>query len=316
MTRDVSRRTTGGTSRETKGPRAALLAGLPVTERTLELAGLSTPVLEGGEGPPIVVLHGPGEFAPRWKRVIPGLVESHRLVIPDLPGHGESRIPDGHLDEARAMRWLGELIESTCSERPTLVGHILGGAMAARFAAKHGDRLAGLVLVDSLGLAPFRPSLRFALGLLGFLARPTEGSYHRFMAQCEYDRDAVAEEMGADWNAVRDYALERARDSRVKWAMKALMSKVGVPPIPDEDLAGIGVPTTLIWGRHDKALRLSIAEAASERYGWPLQVIEDVADDAPMERPEAFLRALRAALPSSDTADEVESCATPADGGV
>ncbi|MGH7527453.1 MAG: alpha/beta fold hydrolase, partial [Gemmatimonadales bacterium] len=58
----------------------------------------------------------------------------------------------------------------------------------------------------------------------------------------------------------------------------------------------IRVPTTLIWGRHDRATPLRTAEAASERYGWPLHVIEDSADDPPIEQPEAFLAALRTAL--------------------
>jgi pimeloyl-ACP methyl ester carboxylesterase len=66
-----------------------------------------------------------------------------------------------------------------------------------------------------------------------------------------------------------------------------------VPRIPPEDLAQIAVPTTLIWGRHDRANRPRIAEAASARYGWPLRVIEDCADDPPRDQPEAFLEALR-----------------------
>ena len=55
--------------------RERLLAGIPVTERRLQLAGVSTAVLEGGDGPPIVLLHGPGEFAAKWMRVIPDLVD-------------------------------------------------------------------------------------------------------------------------------------------------------------------------------------------------------------------------------------------------
>ena len=54
----------------TDGLREQLLAGLPVAERRLELAGISTAVLAGGDGPPIVLLHGPGEFAAKWLRVI------------------------------------------------------------------------------------------------------------------------------------------------------------------------------------------------------------------------------------------------------
>jgi pimeloyl-ACP methyl ester carboxylesterase len=62
------------------------------------------------------------------------------------------------------------------------------------------------------------------------------------------------------------------------------------------DLERIAIPTTLIWGRHDLGVRLSVAEAASARYGWPLHVIENARDDPAIEQPEAFLEALRAAL--------------------
>jgi len=76
------------------------------------------------------------------------------------------------------------------------------------------------------------------------------------------------------------------------------MEAFGMPEIAPAELARITVPTTLIWGRHDLATPLPIAEAASARYGWPLQVIENAADDPPLERPEAFLNALRVALGS------------------
>ena len=66
--------------------------------------------------------------------------------------------------------------------------------------------------------------------------------------------------------------------------------------IPEEDLGRIGVPTTLIWGRQDPVMRLKVAEAASARFHWPLHVIDDAGDDPPIERPEAFLRALQSAL--------------------
>jgi pimeloyl-ACP methyl ester carboxylesterase len=56
------------------------------------------------------------------------------------------------------------------------------------------------------------------------------------------------------------------------------------------------VPTSLIWGRQDLQVRLAVAEAASARHGWPLQVIDRAGDDPPMEQPAAFPTALRAAL--------------------
>jgi pimeloyl-ACP methyl ester carboxylesterase len=74
------------------------------------------------------------------------------------------------------------------------------------------------------------------------------------------------------------------------------MREVAVPTIPPADLERIAVPTTLIWGRHDPVMRLRVAEAASERYSWPLYVIEHAGDDPSIEQPEAFLRALHATL--------------------
>jgi pimeloyl-ACP methyl ester carboxylesterase len=275
--------------------REQLVAGIPVTERRLTLAGVSTAVLEGGDGPPVVLLHGPGEFAGKWLRVIPDLVTSHRVVAPDLPGHGTSKVIDGQLDADRAAAWLGELIERTCPSPPTLVGHVLGGAIAARFALDRGDRLSRLVLVDTLGLRRFRPAPRFALTMLAFQARPSERTYERFMRQCSFDLDGLREQMGDRWEPFAAYNLELSRGPGAKAAGR-LLRTVGLPPIAPEDLARIAVPTTLIWGRHDRANRLRIAEAASARYGWPLHVIEDCADDPPRDQPEAFLRALRIAI--------------------
>jgi pimeloyl-ACP methyl ester carboxylesterase len=118
--------------------RERLLDGIPAAERRLEIAGVSTALLEGGSGPPVVLLHGPGEFAAKWRGILPGLVTTHRVVAPDLPGHGTSLVRRGRLDVARVLAWLGELIEQTCPVPPTLVGHVLGGAIAARFAIQSG----------------------------------------------------------------------------------------------------------------------------------------------------------------------------------
>jgi pimeloyl-ACP methyl ester carboxylesterase len=102
--------------------------------------------LEGGDGPPVVLLHGPGEYGAKWLRVIPGLVTTHRVIVPDLPGHGTSKVIEGALDADRVLAWLDDLIECTCPTPPVLVGHTLGGAIAARFATRRGERLERLVL--------------------------------------------------------------------------------------------------------------------------------------------------------------------------
>ncbi|MGH6943370.1 MAG: alpha/beta fold hydrolase [Geminicoccaceae bacterium] len=279
--------------------RERLLAGLPVTERRLELAGVSTAALEGGEGPPVVLLHGPSGYAAHWMGVIPGLVATHRVVAPDLPGHGASEVTDGPLDAERVVAWLGELIGRTCMSPPALVGQTLGGAIAARFAIEEGDRLRRLVLVDAFGLSQFQPAPEFGRALGQFLAEPTERTHRDLWRYCAFDLDGLRQRMGERWEPFETYNLERARAPSVQAALAALMEQFGGPAIPSPDLAQIAVPTSLIWGRHDLATPLSVAEVASARYGWPLQVIENANDDPPVEQPEALLRALHAALVSA-----------------
>lgn len=284
-----------------EGPRERLLADVAVGERRLHAAGLSTAVLEGGEGAPVVLLHGPGESAVKWASVLPALLAERRTIAPDLPAHGGTEAPSGAPDAALTTAWLAELIAATCERPPLLVGHVLGGAIAARFTIEHGDRLAGLVLVDSLGLGRFRPAPRFALDLVRFVRKPSERSYDRFMRQCSYDLDGLRRDMGERWEPFVAHNLDLARTPAAKQAGK-LMKRVGVPRIPAGDLARIEVPTRLIWGRQDRANRLAIAERASARYGWPLAVIEECADDPPRDRPAEFLAALRPALEAAAAA--------------
>ena len=276
--------------------RERLLAGLPVAERCLQIRGISTPVLEGGDGPPVVLLHGPMGYAAHWLRVIPGLARTHRVIAPDLPGHGGAQLGDAPLDADCVLAWLGELLERTCASPPTLVGQLLGGAIAARFAADHSGRLKRLVLIDTFGLQPFEPAPEFASALTAFMTQPTELSHEHLWRHCAFDLDALRRRMAAQWEPFAAYNLDRARTPSVQAAVHALMQQFGLPAIAPAELERIDVPTTLIWGRHDRATPLAVAEAASARYRWPLQVIENANDDPPIEQADALLRALRIVL--------------------
>lgn len=277
-------------------PRERLLARLPVTERTLTLVQIFTTLLEGGGGPPIILLHGPGEHAVKWVRVIPALSRRYRVIAPDLPGHGDSGPVTGDFSVDRAVDWLGALIDQTCPTPPVLVGQIVGGALAAAFAARHGDRLRGLVLVDSLGLAPFQPAPAFGQALGHFLQHPTGATHDQLWRQCAFDLDTLRRGMGDVWTDIAAYNLDRAQSPDTNGTRQGLMESLGLPALPRTDLERIAVPTTLVWGRHDLATPLAVAQETAARLDWPLQVIEDAADDPPIEQPEAFLDALNAFL--------------------
>lgn len=276
--------------------RARLIAAAPLTERREVLAGISTNIMEGGEGPPMILLHGAGEHWAVWLAVLDDLVRTNRVVVADLPGHGGSLDIDGKLDADTVLWWVDRLIDATCDAAPVLVGHLLGGGIAARYAVQYPDRLAQLVLVDTLGLTWFRPKRQFAVPMVRYMAKPTAKSRDRLFSECFVDFDQAGERFGDVWDDLLDYALDRAQRPENQSALRSLMPRFGAPPIPSDDLAAIAVPTTLIHGRAGLQVPLRAAERASERYGWPLHVIEGARDDPAAEQPDAFIRALRSAL--------------------
>jgi pimeloyl-ACP methyl ester carboxylesterase len=277
--------------------RRRLLAGAPVTERRLGLAGVATAVLEAGNGPPVVLLHGQGGWAGMWLPVMAGLAGAHHVVAPDLPGLGASRADEGPPGAETALAWLGELIERTCAAPPVLVGASLGGSIAVRFAAGHTDRLAGLVLIGMGGLVgKVRLPPATLLALVGHSVRPSERTAMAMLRQVSVDPERARRRMGERWAPFRAYSLELARMPSVRQANRRLLRELGLRQIPPEELARIDVPTTLIWGRRDRVMALATAEEASARHGWPLDVIDDAGHFVAVDQPEAFLRALDEAL--------------------
>ena len=248
----------------------------------------------------MVLLHGPAANGTHWGSVISELIETHRILAPDLPGQGASSAPDGELDSDLVFDWLGELIETTCASAPVLVGYALGGAIAARFAAERPREVASVVLVDALGLAEFEPLPEFGAALNAFLGEPSPATHEGLWRHCALDLDSLRGRMGDRWKPFEAYNLDRITTPGVQAALGALMQEFGFPAIEAAELERIAVRTGLIWGRHDAATPLAVAEGASARYGWPLRVIDDCADDPPIERPEAFLDALYATLEAGE----------------
>jgi pimeloyl-ACP methyl ester carboxylesterase len=287
--------------------RRRLLDGLPVTERRLALAGVSTSVLEGGDGPPVVLLHGPGGWAGHWMQVLPELVTTHRVVAPDLPDQGASYVENGTVDAERVGSWLGALIDATCATPPVLVGQTLGGAIAATFASANPTRLSALVLVDTLGLRPFEPVPDFGAAIEAFFAEPDAESHDQLWKYCAFDVEGLRRRMGEMWSTFAGYNVDLARTPAVQSTLFAMLGIFGFPAIDADVLERIAVPTSLVWGRHDLATPLSVAEEASARFGWPLYVVDGSADDPAIEQPEAFMRVLREVLATNSELDKEAS---------
>lgn len=274
--------------------RERMLAGLPVTERRIQLAGADTSVLEAGEGPPLVLLHGGIECGGAyWAPVIGRLADGHRVVVPDLPGLGESE-PVADLTKELFSDWFRALLQATCDGPPQLVAHSLLGTLAAAHAARDGGALRDLVIYAAPGIGPYRVPVRLMMLAISFDLRPSEKNAERFDRFAFFDYDGAKRRDDGWLEAWSTYSRARAREPHVKRTMRRLI-KTCTKQIPDPELRRIQVPTALIWGSHDRFVPLGVAEEAGPRLDWPLRVIGDCGHVPHIERTQAFLDALPAA---------------------
>jgi (E)-2-((N-methylformamido)methylene)succinate hydrolase len=132
------------------GTRLVVLAAIAVI--LLAVRGLTPPRPSAtgafGHGPTIVLVHGLGSRAEHWLPVARTLARHHRVVLVDLPGHGASELP-APLTLERAREALDLALAHAAPGPCVLVGHSLGGLVAAAEALEHPERLRGLVLVET-----------------------------------------------------------------------------------------------------------------------------------------------------------------------
>ena len=290
------RRTTEGfiiATMEPTNARERMLAGLTATTRMLDIEGIDTALLEIGDGPPLLLLHGGIECGgAMWAPVLAQLSQRNRVVAPDVPGLGESA-PMARLDVDAFARWLDGLIARTGLERPTLVAHSLIGSLATRLAARRTDLIGRLIVYGAPAVGPYRMPLRLRYVAIRFAIRPTPRNAERFDRYALLDLDATRHR-DPDWfEAFDSYTRARATVPHVKKTMRHLVASQ-TKPMSDAELDRIDIPTMLLWGRHDRMVPLSVAEVAAAHHGWPLHIIDQAAHAPHVERPEAFVETLTA----------------------
>jgi haloacetate dehalogenase len=107
----------------------------------------------GGTGSPVLLLHGYPESNVMWHRLAPLLADQYQLIIPDLPGYGQSDAPEGGPKHApydkRSMAWaMIELMEQLGHKQFAIVGHDRGGRVAYRLALDHPERVTKISTLD------------------------------------------------------------------------------------------------------------------------------------------------------------------------
>src|SRR5271154_2289989 len=116
-------------------------------------AAAALPTTLPASTPAVVLVHGLGGTIENWRGLAPALARSHRVLVPDLPGHGHSAaLPEAaHLDDvARAVLAMADVEEI---DSAVWVGHSLGGTVALRAAAQRPEAVRGVVLAAAAGIS-------------------------------------------------------------------------------------------------------------------------------------------------------------------
>lgn len=112
--------------------------------------GIETYVERAGAGDPtLVFLHGGGGWAEHWRLQFDHFAEETTVAMHDLRGHGRSEAPSGRYSLETFADDVAVLLEVQRCDRPVLVGHSLGGAIALRYAFDYPDQVSGVVIIDS-----------------------------------------------------------------------------------------------------------------------------------------------------------------------
>src|SRR5271167_3490499 len=121
----------------------------PVASRTSQVDGLKLHYLTAGHGPAVILLHGYTQTSRMWRPIIPLLAAKFTVIAPDLPGIGDSAIPESGLDMKNAAIRIHTLVKSLGFEKARVVGHDIGLMVAYAYAAQFPAETEKLALVDA-----------------------------------------------------------------------------------------------------------------------------------------------------------------------
>jgi pimeloyl-ACP methyl ester carboxylesterase len=261
--------------------------------RFLTLHGQRLAYLEAGAGPPLLLIHGIAEAAWAWEVIIPDLARAHRVIAPDLLGHGRSAKPRGDYSLGNQATLMRDLMISLDIERATLVGHSLGGGITMQFAYQYPERCERMVLVSSGGLGQDVTFVLRSLGLPGadlvaplVLSNTTRDlmlSIARWLG-----RRGVKASPGqkALW---RSYAglTEPATRAAFIATVRAVIDQRGQRVSALERLyLARSLPTMLLWGENDRIIPVSHAITAHEEMpSSRLEVIPGAGHFVVLEKP-------------------------------
>jgi pimeloyl-ACP methyl ester carboxylesterase len=260
--------------------------------RPVKVDGRRVNVIDsGGDGPPLLWLHGLGGVWQNWLLNIPAFMGSHRCVAIDLPGFGQSEVPAGEI----AIPGLAATVETVCDrlelESPVVVGNSMGGFVGAELAVSFATRVSKLVLVAAAGLSTeylAREPLLAAARAFAVLTARTGLRGSPVVKRARLRRFALQPIVRYPEQLSVPLATELVRGANAEGflpAFEALMSYSF-----RDRLERIEVPTLIVWGRNDILVPVEDAEMFEHLIGENAHsvIFEDTGHLPMLERPSRF----------------------------
>ncbi len=283
----------------------------------------------GGEGQPLVLVHGLGGHHLNWLGVAPRLAERARVVAPDLAGFGRTP-PSGRSSSIRANRvLLDRFIDELFDEPVILVGNSMGGLISLMQTALRPDKVAGLVLVDP-ALPRTKGARPDALVIAAFASYGVPGIGERFVRErarrlgpeglvretlriCTVDPSRVPQhvyeahvELSRERLTTMDWAHERYLE-----AARSLLGVLARKSTYHAMVRQVRAPTLMIHGARDRLVPLAAAyETHAVRPDWVLEVFDDIGHTPQLEAPERFVETVSRWLDDMDLLTETSTAQT------
>jgi pimeloyl-ACP methyl ester carboxylesterase len=271
-------------------------------ERELEWRGSRLHYAVGGAGSPLVLVHGLGGIIENWCALAPALAERHRVLVPDLPGHGRSAL----LAEARNLDPLADaalgLAEAEDVRGAVWIGHSLGGVVALRAAVLRPDAVRGVVLAAAAGIGSASRAAQVTLAVLG-ATRPGRliAPFRQAWAHSRIGRRIAFGWWGAaDSGALEPHISEGFLLGPTLHTDTRPAARARLVSDPRAELDRVTCPCLCLWGASDNWVGPEDGMEYARRLRAPLRTIAGCGHLLIGERPDACLAAIEEFVDSLD----------------